>query len=341
MANPGRPAPLTATMQASVDFDRRGRQLGELRLPHSPHDDAWGVIPIPVAVFNNGDGPTLVLVGGVHGDEYEGPIALCELIRTLDPASINGRLIVLPALNRPAVLGGRRTSPLDGLNLARAFPGNPAGPPTAQIAHYVTTHVLPMADAVVDLHAGGSSLEILTVGMIQRPSDAAAAQSIEAAVRAFGAPHVLVAASNAAAPTTLVGAALSQGLVSFGVELGCGGSVSAGALSIARRGIRNMMVHFGLKAGEPDSPYTGPLWEITHPDCFLYAPRAGIFEPLTELGAQVAAGEAAGRIHDLDDPDAEPATVLFARPGVQVSRRAQARLQRGNCLSVVAVPSAE
>ncbi len=334
-------APLEAVMQANVDFDRRGRQLGELRLPHSPHEDAWGVIPIPVAVFNNGDGPTLVLVGGVHGDEYEGPIALCELIRTLDPGSVNGRLIVLPALNRPAVLAGRRTSPLDGLNLARAFPGDPVGPPTAQIAHYVTAHVLPIADAVVDLHAGGSSMEILTAGMMRRPADAAAAQSTEAAVRAFGAPQVLVTTSKSVAPTTLVGAALTQGLVSFAVELGGGGSVSPGALAIARRGVRNMLVHFGLISGVPDSPYTGPLWEISLPDCCLYAPRDGVFEPLTEPGAQVADGDAAGRIHDIDDPDAEPMTVHFARPGLQICRRVPARVERGNCLAVVAALGAE
>ena len=112
----------------------------------------------------------------------------------------------------------------------------------------------PVADAsdvVVDLHAGGSSMEILTVGMMRRPADAAAARSIEAAVRAFGAPNVLVVTGNAAASTTLVGAALSRGLVTFAVELGCRGSVAAGALAIARRGIRNMLVHFGLTAGEP------------------------------------------------------------------------------------------
>ena len=95
----GAPSP----MRTDLDFDRDGKQIGELRLPHSPHEDAWGVIPLPLAVLRNGTGPTALLVAGVHGDEYEGPIALSELIRQLDPKEIRGRLIVLPALNAPAV----------------------------------------------------------------------------------------------------------------------------------------------------------------------------------------------------------------------------------------------
>ena len=54
-------------------------------IPHSPHDDAWGVTRIPLAVIQNGSGPTVILEGGNHGDEYEGPIAIGELIRELDP----------------------------------------------------------------------------------------------------------------------------------------------------------------------------------------------------------------------------------------------------------------
>jgi N2-acetyl-L-2,4-diaminobutanoate deacetylase len=48
------------------------------------------VIPIPIAVISNGRGPTVILEGGNHGDEYEGPIALGELIRGLDPGAVSG-----------------------------------------------------------------------------------------------------------------------------------------------------------------------------------------------------------------------------------------------------------
>ena len=41
---------------------------------------------IPIAVIRGASGPTALLTGGNHGDEYEGPIALFDLARTLDPA---------------------------------------------------------------------------------------------------------------------------------------------------------------------------------------------------------------------------------------------------------------
>ena len=96
------------TLRATVDFDKRGKQIGFLQVPHSVHDDAWGVIRVPIAVISNGSGPTVVLEGGNHGDEYEGPIVLGELIRTLDPGAVSGRLIFHPR-HQPAC--GRRRPP--------------------------------------------------------------------------------------------------------------------------------------------------------------------------------------------------------------------------------------
>src|ERR1700751_4902338 len=125
------------TLRATVDFERAGKQTGFIQVPHSAHEDAWGVIPVPIAVIANGRGPTVILEGGNHGDEYEGPIALGELIRDLDPTHIAVRLIIVPSINLPAVLAGYRTSPLDGLNLNRSFPGDPLGSPTRQIAAFV------------------------------------------------------------------------------------------------------------------------------------------------------------------------------------------------------------
>ena len=66
---------------ASTDF---------LRLFHSVHSSAYGFIPIPIVVLKNGDGPTALLVSGTHGDEYEGQVALCNLVKSLDPARISG-----------------------------------------------------------------------------------------------------------------------------------------------------------------------------------------------------------------------------------------------------------
>jgi predicted deacylase len=98
----------TKTMlRATVDFDKPGKQTGFIQVPHSVHDDAWGVIPVPIAVISNGRGPTVVLEGGNHGDEYEGPIVLGELIRQLDIGAIGTSYFH----SRDQSAGGRRGTP--------------------------------------------------------------------------------------------------------------------------------------------------------------------------------------------------------------------------------------
>ena len=72
---------------ATIDLDGPGVQHGFLKVPHSTHDSAYGWIPVPITVAANGNGPSVLLVAGNHGDEYEGQIALMKLVRSLDPAA--------------------------------------------------------------------------------------------------------------------------------------------------------------------------------------------------------------------------------------------------------------
>ena len=109
----------------TIPFDEDGAHHGFLRLPYSRDDSAWGSVMIPICVIRNGEGPTALFTGGNHGDEYEGPIAMLNLARTLDPASVTGRVIIVPAFNYPAFRAGRRTSPIDQGNMNRSFPGRP------------------------------------------------------------------------------------------------------------------------------------------------------------------------------------------------------------------------
>src|SRR3546814_8829398 len=98
--------------------------------------------------------------------------------------------LLLPMMNYPAVRGGRRTSPIDGGNLNRLFPGKPDGGITQKIADYVTTALLPLADVVVDLHSGGKTLEFVPYAACHRlPQDTALHARCAAAMQAFNAPY--------------------------------------------------------------------------------------------------------------------------------------------------------
>ena len=145
----------------TVDYEKEGKQIGNLQVPQSFNTAGWANYFIPIAVIKNGHGPTALLSGGNHGDEYEGQVALLNLVREIQPEQVQGRLIIIPMLNRPAALAGTRLSPIDGRNMNRAFPGQRNDTLTGMIAHYVSQVLLPLADIVVDIHSGGRTLQFL------------------------------------------------------------------------------------------------------------------------------------------------------------------------------------
>ena len=115
-----RPSPITPT----VDFERDGVQHGFLRLPYSRDDSAWGSVMIPICVIRNGKGPLALLTGGNHGDEYEGPLALYELARTLEPKDVTGTVVIMPAMNYPAFRAGTRSDRYTLIPGVRHLPGS-------------------------------------------------------------------------------------------------------------------------------------------------------------------------------------------------------------------------
>ncbi len=321
----------------TVDLEGPGKQVGFLMIPHSPHDDAWGVTRVPLAVIANGTGPTVVMEGGNHGDEYEGPITICELIRDLDPGEIQGRLILMPANNVHAVVAGQRTSPVDGLNFNRTFPGDPRGTITQQITAFMTDHILARADAFLDLHSGGSSLNILPSAIIEPTDDPDLRRRNIAAVQAFDAPLTVVI-SNLGEPRTATAAACRAGVITVGTEMAGGGTVSVDALEICRRGVRNVLAHLGVLPPERASPRRGDgrILELPGSKAYVFATMDGIFEPFHANGREVRSGEPAGRIHCTWDPTRTPETVHYQADGILYGRRQPGRVRPGNCCLVVA-----
>jgi len=334
-----RPAQPASTAFTTIDLDRPGKQVGFVMIPHSPHEDAWGVTRLPLAVIKNGSGPTVIVEGGNHGDEYEGPIAICELVRELDPAHIQGRLILLPAVNAPAVMAGRRTSAVDGLNLNRTFPGDPHGSITEQISAYLAQALFPRADAFLDLHSGGSSLDLLPSAIIEPAADPVLRGRNIAAAQAFDAPLTVVI-GNLGDPRTATAAACRAGLVTVATEMAGGGTVSPDALALCRRGVRNVLAHLGVLPPQAQEPRRsdGRLFELPGTSAYVYATMEGIFEPFHHHGREVRAGEPAGRIHCTWDLTRAPETLHYQADGILFGRRQPGRVQPGNCCLVVAAP---
>ncbi|MER2508656.1 N(2)-acetyl-L-2,4-diaminobutanoate deacetylase DoeB [Amaricoccus sp.] len=327
-----RPSPVVPT----IDLDGTGARHGHLRLPHSRDDSAWGSVMIPITVIRNGEGPVALLTGGNHGDEYEGPLALFDLARSLDPASVRGAVVIVPALNFPAFRAGTRTSPIDRGNLNRAFPGRPDGTVTEKIADFVQRELLPRADFVLDFHSGGRTLDFLPFAAAHALPDKAREAAGFAAVAAFGAPWSM-RMLEIDAVGMLDTAAEEMGKVFVTTELGGGGAARAETVAIARRGARDLLRHAGILAGEVESRPTRWL-DMPSGDCFAFAPRAGLCEPMVDLGAVVAKGEVVARIHDYERTGEAPTEIAAGLDGLLTARHFPGLIQMGDCAAVVAVP---
>ena len=320
-----------------IDYERQGKQVDWLHLPHSVTRSAYGAIAIPISVIRNGAGPTVFLMAGNHGDEYEGQIVLAKLIRELEPAQIRGRVIIVPAANLPAAMDGARVSPIDQGNLNRAFPGDPHGSPTFAIAHYIDSILYPMADFHHDLHSGGSSLKYVPFCSMRKSGDPALDARSLAALQAFDAPLSMVWAYNPEG--RLAGAAAARhGLVSLGGEFGGSGNVDRSSLAMLERGVRNFLQFTGVMAGtEPLPPPRGTrMVEVSSRDHYVYATDGGLLEPLVDLGAEVQKGDLAGQIHFVDNPARAPVPCHFRRAGMVVCQRHFGRVERGDCVAHLA-----
>ena len=335
-------SPAGTRIHCSIDLDdTTGRRVGRLEVRHSDNRHAYGIIPVPIACIGNGRGPTALVSAGNHGDEHEGQVIARRLIRELDPERVHGRLIVIPALNYPAVIEDSRVSPLDGGNMNRAFPGDAGGTPTFAIAHYVETVLLPRCDAALDLHSGGKASEYLPCAYLVVGGDRDLMSAKIDAVKAFGAPLTTVVTATADS-RSLSGAADRHAVTNFATELGGGGTLGRNALEVGMAGTRRWLAHLGLLEPEPAPPAPATRFlRIRSRRDFVVAPLDGLFEPRVGLGDEVKEGALAGIVHPVDDPERDGAEVRFASGGIVLCRRVPARTVRGDYLFHVGAPVEE
>ncbi|WP_127105006.1 N(2)-acetyl-L-2,4-diaminobutanoate deacetylase DoeB [Pararhodobacter zhoushanensis] len=326
-ANPIRP---------TVSLDEPGKRHGFLKLPYSRNDSAWGSVMIPLTVIVGAPGPTALLTGANHGDEYEGPIALQALAHEVEAEEVTGRLIIVPYFNFPAFTAASRVSPIDQVNLNRAFPGVPDGSVTQKIANYFNDTLVPLADLVVDFHSGGKTLDFLPFACAHYLDDPVQQAACVAAVEAFNAPWSLMLREIDAVGMYDT-AVEAQGKVFVTTELGGGGTASARTARIARRGLRNVLIHGGMLSGAPE---VEPSVMLEMPDdaCYHTAPASGLIEPLADLGDPIVPDQPLARIWATDCTGAQPVTVFAQRDGVLAARHFPGLVQRGDTLAVLAVP---
>jgi predicted deacylase len=323
----------------ALDFDRPGKAHYEVAFHH---DGTWGNVLVPLTVINGecGAGKTVACFGGTHGNEYEGQVAVWRLALELDPAELSGRVILMPRLCTPACDAGTRESPLDGVNMNRAFPGDPLGSITYRIAHFVTSQVLERADVVLDIHSGGRILRFPMCSSFHEIPNAAQQAEMAAAARLFDTPFVMIYA-KAMARGLLTDEAEAMGKITVGTELGYGEATIREGVRHAETGIRNVLRRYGLLEGHVERVRAAGdppprIVRAVRLEDYVPSPISGIYEPVAEPGQWVEEREVVGRIFDFDYASSLPLEVRAPRAGWLLVVPFAARVEKGQTVVVVA-----
>jgi predicted deacylase len=281
------------------------------------------------------DGPSVLITGGIHGDEFEPIAAIRALARVLGRLDPRGRVALIPVVNEDAFRRGRRTAE-DGLDLARTCPGRADGSITERVAHALSATIA-AADAYVDLHTGGARLKVYPLSGYMLHPDPGVLDRQRRMARVFGLP--VVWGTDPGLDGRSLSSARDARVPAIYAEYLGGGGCDPRGVAAYLRGCLNVLVDLGMIDGElalsPDDPlvvedarpHSGHM-QIQHP-----APCGGLFEAVARLGQRVQEGEILGTVADLPGPDVVP--VVADRAGIVLVLRAFARVAQGESLAVV------
>jgi N-alpha-acetyl-L-2,4-diaminobutyrate deacetylase len=216
----------------------------------------------------------------------------------------------------------------------RSFPGRPDGTVTQKLCHFIATQLVPKADIVLDFHSGGSTLDFLPFAAAHILEDKSQEAACMAAMQAFNAPYSvrMLEIDNVGMFDTEVE---NQGKVFVTTELGGAGTSTARTVEIARKGIRNLLIHAGILDGEVETAPTTQL-DMPDKDCFLFSQMSGLIEYLIELGDQVEIGQPIARIWPADRTGIAPAEYCSLRAGILTARHVPGLVKVGDFISLVA-----
>ena len=253
--------------------------------------EGWSELVPGVEVFfrqGSKPGPLALIAAGIHGDEYEGPAAVAALAHDLASAPIAGSIAAIPVANPMSWRAAQRTSPEDGLNLARTFPGKQNGSATQRLAAALFD-LASQADYLIDLHSGGVEYLFLPLcGFYGEPN---AANPSFAAARRFGLPVLWQLPPTAG---VLSAEFWRRGTAVVGCEYLGAGQLSHAGADAYRRGALSCLAHWGFL---PDA-FLQPESGVACTAEWQFAAATGMFVAHCALGETVMPGRLLAEIKD-------------------------------------------
>jgi predicted deacylase len=315
-----------ALVDGPLDITRYGPGLHRLSREVARTADG-GDIRVPVNVIRGRrEGPRLVAIAGIHGDEHDGPAALLDVCEDLEPSDLAGTMVIVPVANPPAFRTATRWNVVDGQNLNRIFPGERDGSISHRLARLLVDEVIPGADFVLTIH--GWTTGWLTLPYVEYTARHATTDAARAGAVSFGLSYL---EPLELLPGRLMSTLAGMGIPGCEVEIGGEGITLPARATIGRLGVIGLLRHLGMIAGDPAIP-------DDQRDVRRHETRAGfggVFRraPDVEVGRPVARHAALGTVCGLNG---EPlADVVAPADGILACLRHALSVEPGDLLAVV------
>lgn len=244
-------------------------------------------IDIPVMIERSKlDGPTLLVLGGIHGDEINGMEIVRRLIFDKHAKPERGSIICIPIVNVMAFLNLERKF-ADGRDLNRAFPGNKNGSLAAQVAFSMSQEIIPLVDYVVDLHTGGED----KFNFPQIRYDVAHPENLILAEK-FNAPFTFL--QNKAPVGSLRKVLNGKNIPVIVFEGGKSSETDDDVVKIGLTGVRNVMDYLNIRS-QPDLKERETTF--ISDSRWVRAKHSGMFQPVIKNGIEVNKNQLLGYIN--------------------------------------------
>jgi predicted deacylase len=245
-------------------------------------------VQVPVIVERGKvDGPVVLLMAGMHGDEINGMEIIRRVIRKGYNKPTEGIIICIPVFNIFGFLNVMRVLP-DGRDLNRSFPGAKNGSLASQFAYHFMKEIAPKVDYVIDFHTGSAQRN----NMAQIRCVFKDSESMELA-RIFNPPFIIHSAYIAKSIRESMN---KRGKKILLFEGGKTNSIEEGIVKEGVDGIKRFLNHLNMRSFKEVGNQHHPIYIKEHK--WLRAPNSGMFQTTVKNGDKVELGSILGIVTD-------------------------------------------
>lgn len=286
-----------------------------------------------IILDSNVDGPKVLIIAGVHGDEYEPMLAAYELVNTIKAKLKKGNVTIVPIVNTSAASLDHRLGD-DGLDLARICPGKINGSSSEHSA-YLISELIRRSDMLIDMHTGGKLFNIFPLAGYLLHPNSTILEKQQTMAEAFNLPIIWGTESSPNGRTLSV--ARDENVPAIYVEYGGGSKVRSEIVKAYINGCMHVLEMVGMIDRESNTSFKKLKYWVEdytpnkgHLQVKMPAPIEGIFVPSINVGDIIEEGQIWGEIINISG--SLKVTVVAEETGLVLFLRESAYVKKGDSL---------